>query len=451
MTDKTKKDYAPGLPDKEYFGDINDLNVGEITDVVAQLHDAEKAGEHLDWRMLADKDLLSWAIPKARLPEPNEKALAVRQPAHRPDYMDFEGTIDKGYGKGTVSKYKQDRALITDINNGGLTFSLVGKNPEKFRLQKTDKNWILYNVTPNVPHGYNKQKFKTVDQEDVEEIISPDNLVAAKLDGSSQIVRILDDKLQSLSYRVSKKTGRPIVHTERAGLSKLPNKDLSGTDLRAELYVTKDGKGQSAATTSGILNSSVEKALQKQKEQGYKLRHGVFDVLKYKGKDVSDLPYEKRRELAEKVVQRLQESKSNQEIFHMIRAVDTPEEQRKLFKQIREGKYPLTEEGIVAYPKSGDRPYKVKNIKEHDIIIKEVVPGEGKFSDSAGTFKYALPENPDKIVGNVGIGELTHEQRKEILENKEEYIDRVARVKAQEQFPSGAYRVPSLIAFHDSV
>lgn len=90
---------------------------------VIQEHDAKRAGLHWDLRFEAygetdtydakrpetneprgtgDRVLRSFAVPKHRLPELDEKLLAIPTEDHPWDYRNFEGYINGGYGEGPV-------------------------------------------------------------------------------------------------------------------------------------------------------------------------------------------------------------------------------------------------------------------------------------------------------------------------------------------------------------
>ena len=100
------------------------------------------------------------------------------------------------------------------------------------------------------------------------------------------------------------------------------------------------------------------------------------------------------------------------------------------------------------HPLKGGAPKKIKFRPERDVYVRDVFPGGGKYTDqAAGGFRYSrTPKGP--ILGRVGTG-LSDELRRELLLRPEQFIGRVARVAAQEPFPSGALRAPSLIALHE--
>ena len=124
-----------------------------------------------------------------------------------------------------------------------------------------------------------------------------------------------------------------------------------------------------------------------------------------------------------------------------------PESALALWKRITGGKHPLTREGVVIHSPTG-KPQKIKQHEEHDVHVREIVPGLGKYKGvGAGAFRYShAPEGP--VVGEVGTG-LSDELRRAMHADPAAFIGRVARVKAQEQFPSGALRAPALLALHE--
>ena len=65
----------------------------------------------------------------------------------------------------------------------------------------------------------------------------------------------------------------------------------------------------------------------------------------------------------------------------------------------------------------------------------------------AGGFSYSLKPG-EESVGEVGSG-FTQSTRGQMLQSPEDFIGRIARIRAQEQFPSGAYRAPSFLALHE--
>lgn len=498
---------AKGIPDREEYGDfLRALRVGELYPWVVQRHEAERAGPHYDIRFGAP-GLFSWAARKGLPTKPGQKVLAVQQPLHEGQYIDFEGEIIEGYGKGLVKKEDKGQVLITKVKPDQITFVVAHRKfPEVFTLirdKKKPKNWLLVNITPTETIKHKKVHYTKVPTEDVEKLFDPDYLASAKIDGAAAFIRLLGPRIETLSYRTSKK-GIPIIHTYRVGTYEginIPKKFIN-TILRGEIYGVKlppppkkpikftewkkialkdpekaqksfwklAPKQRSEALSfmkevglfpkydpyhvlkairpqelGGILNASVAKSLQKQRAKKIALRLALFGIKKLPTGEIPKT-YPEQLALIQEMMKYLPPEK-----FTLPPFAETPEAARKLWEAIRSKKFPLTEEGLVFFPKKGGKPRKAKLTGEADVIVEKVFPGTGRLKGkAAGGFWYSLPEAPGKIVGKVGTG-FSDEMRRWLWEhrNDPELLGRLARIKFQEQFPSGAYRAPRLISLHE--
>lgn len=199
-----------------------------------------------------------------------------------------------------------------------------------------------------------------------------------------------------------------------------------------------------ASELGGILNATIANSLKRQREKNVRMRMALFDVAKYGRKRMTkEMPYLERLAKVKEVASVLPAG-----VFTVPETFTDPEEQRKLWDQIVAGQHPLTTEGIVAHPLAGGRPAKAKVYPEYDVFVREVFPGEGGLAGKgAGGFSYSTtPDGP--IVGRVGTG-FDMSTREDMLSAPEEWVGRKARIRAQEQFPSGAYRAPVFIALHE--
>lgn len=559
---KKRADDAQGLPSRKNYGDLSQLESGRLLDFVIQLHEAQRAGKHYDVRFGdPEHGLFSWATRK-ELPEPGRRTALFQQPLHRHDYMNFQGTL-KGYGAGQVRTARKGQVLLTAVTPTKVEFTTADeRHPQRYTLLKPpsfkDKDWLLVNSTPDQPVPYNKVHMLKIPREQVEEklkALSQGDSVQAKVDGASSLVRLLKDGVEVLSYRASKVTGRPIIHTERVfhGRPKLSiPQELVGSILKGEIYGIRDdvpgdpggdsvrreplaqggGQGEPAASgrlppgnrraaqapagdneevnhgsgadqagttvaqgeapaaaalspaspgadalpgpdggrgdgglgtrlhgtgmqggagvlgpqeLGGLLNSTLGESLRQQRDQKVKLRIMLHNIQQLGNHplDPHEVPYQERMDLLrEAFLPHLPA-----DTFHLAESAQTPEQATALWQQIQSGQHPLTREGVVIHPSLGV-PSKGKLTEEQDVHITGTFPGEGKYRGrGVGGFTYALtPAGPS--VGRIGTG-LVDALRISAHQYPEDYVGRVARVRSQGPFESGALRAPSLIALHE--
>jgi len=450
-------DFAPGLPRKKDYGDVSKLAPGQLLTLVRQLHSARRAGRHEDFRVGSpESGLYSWAVPRG-LPEPGGRALAIQQGIHRFGYKDFQGEIPAGqYGAGTVEKIEEAPVLVTKVGPDGIHLTRAsGSMPERFLLAPTfsrgskKRNWLLVNTTLAKSPGVAKPKYAVLPADQVEDALRkmrPGQSVQAKIDGASQLLLLARGGVESLSYRTSTRTGRPIVHTERAlggrpGYAKPLPAEYAGSVLRSELYgVDQSGRAIPARELSGILHSSIARSAELQRQKGVQLKHMLFDIARRGAGDVSvqQLPYGERLKILEELLPHLPDGGR----FHLPESATTPEAALELWNRVRSKRHPLTEEGVVLWPEVGT-PVKAKLRPESRVRITGTFPAEpgSKYEGrGVGGFTYAG--------GRIGTG-LSDELRVQAMQNPETFVGRLARIAARGQFPSGAYREPSLLGLHE--
>lgn len=448
-------EFAPGIPAKNVSHELPTLDERKTWELTVHDHHAEKRGRHFDLR-LGDPSTghaHSWAM-HAEWPKPGEKTWAIAQPTHTMKYMDFAGKIEDGYGKGDVKLHDRGKTEIMNSRPGHVSFNIYrGGGPEEYSLHRIgDKQWILMNRTiqrekhPELPTD--KPKYKETKLSDPA-IHGTDYVFSAKIDDAHNLFYFpkAGEKIRVLSYRASKKSnGGLIEHTHKVPglLEGVPVPEgLGGTILRGGLYAISPGSGAAtpAAQLSGLLNSDVWKSREKQKEHG-RLIPILYDVVQFKGRKMAGAPYAEKLKVLREV------EKALPDYFHLPRMAYTPLAKKKMVDDMRAGLMPETKEGIVAWNlHTGSPPYKAKFSTDHDVFIRGFFPGEGKYRDrGVGGFFYSYePDGP--IVGRVGTG-LSDAQRSHMHSNPELYTGTVARVKAQERFPSGALRAPSFDTYH---
>lgn len=413
----------------------------ETWDFSLQEHHAQRAGRHWDLR-LGDPhgDAHSWAIRE--LPEPGKSTRAFQTFTHKRDYMDFQGRLEGGHGKGNVFLRERARALIHYAMPHRVMFSVPrGKSSGDYALVEVgEKTWILHHMTPpeeKIPRGRTRYKETPFEAKVLE---MPDTIVSAKLDGARANFLLQPNKrLRAFSYRASK-TKDLLEYTHKIpGLYGLKGKGSQPSVLVGEvLALGKEGKALPPEKTAGYLNSGILKSREDQAQRGHTLQPFLFDVQVYKGRTLAHLPYAERLDILKNIT-------TEYPVFRLAPTAQTPEEKKQLFRTIKDGAHPLTDEGVVLWSPKG--PVKAKKKEEHDVYVREVFAGAGRLAGkAAGGFRYSwTPSGP--IVGKVGTG-FTDAAREDLWKNRKKYTGRVARVTALNKYESGALAKPSFQSWH---
>lgn len=434
--------YAPGIPDKTHKPQPRPFTTPETWNMAIQKHVANKAGEHFDLRLVDPQtnEAHSWAL--RYLPTyPGDKTLAVHQPLHTGDYAKWEGTIDSGYGAGTVSLFKQDKIEVTKSAPGHILFNVYKTNgdTERFALIQTGGDqWLFHNVTPtrktrlDIPNS--KPSYKTIEPSDID-FANSNQVLAPKIDGAANVFLLRPNRpIETYSYRPSAKGASKLIdHTFRLPLHKVMSPStLKPTVLMGEVFATdKAGHVQPVQTTTGVLLTNVWGSREKQKATP--LSHVMYDVLKYNNKDVSKKPYAEKLKILQELNSQIPELKLPPMAFDA-------HQKARMIAEVTKGKNKLTSEGFVVYDLEQPVPFKSKFVKDFDVYFQGVHPGEGKYSKSLGRVSYSLtPRGP--IIGRVGGG-FSDEERNEIYANPNKYIGKIMKVEAQAQLPSKALRMP---------
>jgi bifunctional non-homologous end joining protein LigD len=101
---------------------------------------------HFDFRLEMDGVLKSWAVPKGVPERSGERRLAVRVEDHELSYIDFEGEIDEGYGKGKVKVFDKGEYELHDRKEKKMVFTLKGSvlKGRYTILHWKEKNWLIF-------------------------------------------------------------------------------------------------------------------------------------------------------------------------------------------------------------------------------------------------------------------------------------------------------------------
>lgn len=101
---------------------------------------------HYDLRLELDNKAKSWAIPKDPPKKLGEKRLAVQVEDHNLDYMDFQGSIEEGYGKGKVEIWDKGTWETESVKEKKIVALINGKKLKgRYTiLNFKDNNWLFF-------------------------------------------------------------------------------------------------------------------------------------------------------------------------------------------------------------------------------------------------------------------------------------------------------------------
>jgi DNA ligase D-like protein (predicted 3'-phosphoesterase) len=110
------------------------------------VHEHHATRLHWDLRLEMDDALKSWAVPKSPPTKAGVKRLAVQVEDHELEYIDFEGTIEKGYGAGEVTIWDKGHYELEGRESKMLQLNFKGKKMKGryILLHWKENNWLLF-------------------------------------------------------------------------------------------------------------------------------------------------------------------------------------------------------------------------------------------------------------------------------------------------------------------
>lgn len=196
-----------------------------------------------------------------------------------------------------------------------------------------------------------------------------------KYDGSRYLIRKENGKVSIVSRQPSVETGQPVDKTDRVPhLAIWFEENMpDGTVLDGEI-ITHENCESSDVTS--IMGSNAEKAIQKQEERGY-VKYVMFDILFYKGTDLTGFKYIERRKALETVYKNYLSGYQ----FYLLAPVHLHDKEAIYEKIVAEGgegvilKHILAPYQLSENPKRVKKPkdtwYKVKKYDTYDVVIMD--------------------------------------------------------------------------------
>ncbi len=313
---------------------------------------------HYDLRLELEGVLKSWAVPKGPSLDPSSKRLAVRVEDHPLDYKDFEGVIPEGnYGAGSViiwdrgfyhhpSSRDEDesgRLLLDGLRKGDLKFVLEGEKLQGefalVRMKKDGKSWLLLKKKDRyaAKEEVLKESRSVVSHKTLEEMLQTDT---EKSFGQKKLNQIrLHEAIESedlkeapvkpmphgiqpmLATRVTKPFDHPdwIFEVKWDGYRAVAEIRDGSVSLHSRNGISFNIKFSPVADSlrklgfDAVLDGEIVivddqgqpdfQALQHYQDSGRgHLVYYVFDLLYFRGHDLTDLPLFRRKELLKKIL-----------------------------------------------------------------------------------------------------------------------------------------------------
>jgi bifunctional non-homologous end joining protein LigD len=329
---------------------------GEHLVFVVHKHAARRL--HYDLRLELEGVLKSWAVPKGPSLNHASKRLAVRVEDHPLDYQNFEGVIPEGnYGAGSViiwdrglyqhpaarNRQESEQLLLHGLRKGDMNFVLAGEKLKgEFALVRTgrdEKSWLLLKKKDSYATKIDvlEENRSVVSHKTLEEIAAPTPKTVSQQKKLEQIRLV--EALESADLQAA--PVKPMPHGVKPMLATLVKAPFDHPDWLFEvkwdgyraIAEIQDGKvflytrNQNPLTQKFFL---IAEALRKfgfeavldgeivvvddqghpdfQMLQNYQksgrghLLYYVFDLLYFRGHELSSLPLLRRKELLKKIL-----------------------------------------------------------------------------------------------------------------------------------------------------
>jgi hypothetical protein len=428
------------------------------------------------------KEYAKFTLKKGLPTDQRPRTLAVENEPHSVD--DFNGVIKEGYGKG-------EKRLIysgTGVIKVGGSRQLGKINVHEHAAEKAGLHYdfVAEGIDPhaesfeiNIPNGvlkgryafrqaFEKNRYLVFRLKDNSVLVAKPDIhlkppeflntirqsdrpasVEWKDDGSLANVAI--HNLRAV-YRSHRSEGEPyydklpaiedLGNRSPAWLARklFPGPEQEGTVLQGELH-HPDG----AARVGGIVNALPEKSIRIQQERG-PVEFYAWNIAKFKGRDVSQIPYGQRRELYEAVIAEIRLFNRH---LHIVPAMPEGGDPVEFYQAIINDPrgLPYSEGVLVKYQDSPNQWFKVKANDTLDVKVVRCIEGSGKFAGSLGAM---VVEGPTGVESEIGSFQLTNEQRRWIWEHRDVLTGQIAEVRAMNVNESGAVRAGVFVRFHPS-
>ncbi len=240
---------------------------------MVQEHSARRL--HWDLRLEHEGVAASWAIPNGIPDDPGQNRKAVHTEDHPLEYLEFEGEIPKGeYGAGTMKIWDRGTYELEKWEAGKVMVRFDGERVRGryalFRAGKEEKDWMIHRIDP-----------PTEERDPFPESVLPMLAKPAPLPASDE----------GWAAEVQWEGVRAIAYC-RPGRIKLRDRNLDDVTAQyPQVRRLSRQLGARDAVLDGVLAAFAD----------YPVTYVIFDLLHLDGRDLTDEPYERRRELLEEL------------------------------------------------------------------------------------------------------------------------------------------------------
>jgi DNA ligase D-like protein (predicted ligase)/DNA ligase D-like protein (predicted 3'-phosphoesterase) len=313
---------------------------------------------HYDLRLELEGVLKSWAVPKGPSLDPSLKRLAVKVEDHPLDYKDFEGVIpEANYGAGSViiwdrgfyhhptapDEKASEELLLDGFRKGNLKFVLEGEKLQgEFALVKTGKDgksWLLLKKKDRFAAEGKilKEKRSVVSQKTLEEMLAVDSsrsfgqkkLNQIRLHEAMESEDLQDAPLKPMPHGIQPMLAtlvkKPFDHPDWIfevkwdGYRAIAEIRDNGVSLYSRNRISLDEKFFPIVDSlrklrfDAVLDGEIVvvddqgrsdfQTLQHYQDSGNsRLLYYVFDLLYFRGHDLTSLPLLRRKKLLKKIL-----------------------------------------------------------------------------------------------------------------------------------------------------
>ncbi len=436
---------------------------------------------HYDLRLELDGALKSWAVPRGPSLDPSVRRLAVMVEDHPLDYKDFEGVIPEGsYGAGSViiwdrgfyrhpsarDENENKKLLMEGFRKGNMKFVLEGEKLQGefalVKMGKDGKSWLLLkkNGKKEAERDILNENRSVVSHKTLEEMLDSDSsksfaqkkLNQIRLHETMESEDLKDAPMRAMPHGISPMLATPveepfdhqdwifevkwdgyraIAEIREGGVSLYSRNGTSYEKKFSPIVASLRKFGFDAVLDGEIVVVDDQGRPDFQALQHYQgsgsghLLYYVFDLLYFRGHDLTNLPLLRRKEILKKILPSVPK----------VRVSDHIVKEGVLFFNVVKEK---GLEGIIA--KHAQGVYEIGRRSRQWLKMKTRLTQEGViggFTQPGGGRKYfgalvlGLFEGDDFIyIGHVGSG-FTEKNLKDIGETLESLIQKECPFKVK--------------------